>query len=302
MSSNIITAADALARLSDGSRTVFLDVRSLPGAPSLRPEYEVQHISGAHFVELSEQLQSPKDGFSGNRPLPTIDALQAEVERWGIDDDTHVVVYSAGTHGAAARAWFVLRWAGLTDVRYLDGGLSAWIDAGGPTDGEPATEGGGTARLRATGASTGAEAPTATGGPTAIGADDIQRLLDGGEVVVDARKASKFSGDELDDEGNRGHIPGAISVPGGSLLRREDGRIRDAAELHARFDALGISPERPVGVYCGGGVSAALATLVLTELGYRPELFVGSFSAWASDPARPVTVPKTTVPETSSPV
>lgn len=277
MSQRIISAAEALDLVESGRHVTFLDVRSLPGAPSLRPEYETAHIPGAHFVELTEQLQSEPAGFSGNRPLPTTEDLQENLELWGVRPDSAIVVYSNGTHGASARAWFVLTWAGLNDVRYLDGGLPAWQAAGGPVSAEEAEEGGGTAKIKEVG-----HLPV-------IVADEVQALLDSGGAVIDARKASKYRGDEVDDEGNRGHIPGAVSVPAGSLLAK-DGTIRPPAELRERFAGLGIPAAEAVGVYCGGGVAAALETLILTELGFDPRLFVGSFSAWASDPARPIAV------------
>jgi len=277
MSQRIITATDALALAESGRPVTFLDVRSLPGSPSLRPEYETAHIPGAHFVELTTQLQSEPTGFSGNRPLPTREDLQVNLQRWGVRADSAVVVYSNGTHGASARAWFVLTWAGLNDVRYLDGGLPAWQAAGGPVSAEDPEEGGGTATVNEVG-----HLPV-------IDADGVQALLDSGSVVIDARKASKYRGDEVDDEGNRGHIPRAVSVPAGSLLAK-DGTIRPAADLRERFAELGVPAAEAVGVYCGGGVAAALETLILTELGFDPRLFVGSFSAWASDPARPIAV------------
>ncbi|WP_367575768.1 sulfurtransferase [Microbacterium algihabitans] len=116
--------------------------------------------------------------------------------------------------------------------------------------------------------------------------DGTQELLDAGEVVIDAQKAERFASESPDEDGNRGRIPGAIRIPASSLLDRENGTLRDASAVRERLGRLGVVPDRPVGVYCGGGVAAALATLALTEAGYPPRLFVGSFSAWASDPSR----------------
>lgn len=279
MTSRIITAQEALERGAAGEHIVYLDARSLPGKPSLRPEYEQGHIPGAHFVELTEHLQTTPSGFSGNRPLPTVGELQANVERWGIRDDSLVVVYSNGTHGAAARAWFVLTWAGHPNVRFLDGGLDAWSAAGGAVSTEEPVEGGGTFSIAEAG-----HLPVLT-------ADDVQDALDAGRPVLDARKATKFTGEEADDEGNVGHIPGAVSLPAGKLVAK-DGTLRPAAEVAGLLVDAGVTPGDTIAVYCGGGVAGALETLVLGEHGYDTRLFVGSFSAWASDPSRQVAATK----------
>ncbi len=267
----IIDTATLQALLDAGRHVVLLDVRFAPGAPSLRPAYEQGHIPGAHFVDLPSQLQGPGGGTAGARPLPARAALQQQVELWGVRDDSVVVVYADGTAGAAARAWFVLADAGVPEVRYLDGGLAAWRDAGGALSTDEPTTGGGTFVL-----------PEGFPGLPKLDADGLQALL-GTSPVLDARKRTAYEG----DGGERsGHIPGALSLPAGALL--EQGRLRPAGDLRALLAGYGVREGGTVGLYCGGGVAAALETLVLRELGIDARLFVGSFSAWAADPDRPV--------------
>lgn len=86
-----------------------------------------------------------------------------------------------------------------------------------------------------------------------------------------------------------GHIPGALSAPTSDNVG-PDGRFRPAAELRARFGELGATPDVPVGVYCGSGVSAAHEVLALEIAGVPASLYVGSWSEWTSDPERPVAV------------
>lgn len=270
---SIIEAEGLLALLEEGADVVLLDVRFAPGEPSRRDRFDAGHLPGAHFVDLPTQLQSPADGIRGARPLPTAEAIQSLVELWGIHPDSTVVVYSDDTHAAAARAWFVLRWAGIADVRFLNGGLRAWIDAGGDLSAEKPVTGGGTAVI------------DRTGHLTVIDADAVADHVTRGLPLLDARKAAAFAG-HPDDE-RSGHIPGAVSAPSGALLA-PDGRLRPLEDLREHYAALSVSSDGPVALYCGGGVAAAFGTLILRELGHDARLFVGSFSAWSADPDRPV--------------
>lgn len=271
-SHSVISAEDAVALAAGGKPVVFLDVRFAPGNKDFRPDYEAAHIPGAHFVDLGTQLQGQGGGTVGQRPLPEADALQANISRWGIAPDSVVVVYSASTHAAAARAWFVLTWAGLPDVRYLDGGLKAWQAAGGAVSNAPAVEGGGTFTIGQ------------TGQRATISADEVAAYLDLGTPVFDARDTVGYIGD---GSPRSGHIPGAVSLPSKALLDA-DGRLLDREAALAVLASYGVKAGDRIGVYCGGGVAAALSALALQEAGIDAQLFVGSFSAWAADPARPV--------------
>jgi thiosulfate/3-mercaptopyruvate sulfurtransferase len=271
-SADIITAADAVALAASGKPIVFLDVRFAPGKKDFRPDYDAAHIPGAHFVDLGTQLQGEGKGIEGQRPLPDSASLQANIERWGISAESVVVVYSKGTHAAAARAWFVLKWAGVPNVRYLDGGLDAWQAAGGSVSDQPASEGGGTFKI------------AETGHLATLSADEIAAYLDAGTPVFDARETAGYLGDRTP---RSGHIPGAIGLPSKSLLDA-DGRLLDRDSALAVLSEHGVKPGDRIGVYCGGGVAAALSALALKQLDIDAQLFVGSFSAWAADPARPV--------------
>jgi thiosulfate/3-mercaptopyruvate sulfurtransferase len=266
MTSAIISAADALALQSAGQGIVFLDVRFAPNKPDSRADYQAQHIAGAHYVDLGTQLQGQGGGTAGARPLPGVEQLQQDITRWGINPDSLVIVYSDKTHAAAARAWFVLEWAGHKHVKFLDGGLNAWIAAGGPTSTETPADGHGTFEIATTG-----HLPTAS-------ADEIAGLIAANIPVFDARDPAGYEA---------GHIPGARSISS-KLVLDETGHLLPKPAIEALFAANGAKPGDTVGVYCGGGVAAALESLALREIGIDARHFVGSFSAWSADPARPV--------------
>lgn len=271
-SANIISAEDTFARIAAGRHVVFLDVRFSPKQQDLRSEYDTDHIDGAHYVDLKTQLQGKGGGLAGSRPLPHPDDLQKNIEQWGITPQTTVVVYTHATPAAAARAWFVLRWAGFADVLYLDGGLVAWKAAGGPTSTSKPKVGGGTFVIDAVN-----HLPTLT-------ADEIAGYIDRGTTVFDARGADAFAGD---GSARSGHIPGAKSLPSSKFLDA-DGRFLKPDAVRDTLEAHGAESGEPIGVYCGGGVGGALETLALRSAGIDAKLFVGSFSAWTADPARAV--------------
>ena len=123
---DILITPDELAALLDGpasTRPVVLDVRWKLGGPPGHGEYLAGHLPGAVFVDLDTELAAHGEPTDGRHPLPDVAALQDAARRWGLRDGTPVVAYDATGNLAAARAWWLLRWAGVTDVRLLDGGL-----------------------------------------------------------------------------------------------------------------------------------------------------------------------------------
>ena len=114
------------------------------------------------------------------------------------------------------------------------------------------------------------------------------RLARSGELL-DARAAERYRGEVEPIDPVAGHIPGALSAPTTENLA-EDGTFLAPEALRERFAALGVAaePAPPVGVYCGSGVTAAHEVLALRRAGISAALYVGSWSEWVADPARPV--------------
>ena len=105
-----LRSAEWLAeRLAD---VVILDVRWRLGGPPGRADYAAAHIPGAVFIDLDTELADPP-GYGGRHPLPDPARLQAVLRRAGVRADTSVVAYDDGNGAVAARAWWLLRWAGL---------------------------------------------------------------------------------------------------------------------------------------------------------------------------------------------
>src|SRR5215207_4621143 len=125
---SVLISVDELRELPE---VVLLDVRWMLGGPPGRDEYRTGHIPGAVFVDLETELAAHGEPTDGRHPLS---ALQAAARRWGVREDRPVVAYDGNGNLAAARAWWLLRWAGVRDVRLLDGALAAWVTAGGDLD------------------------------------------------------------------------------------------------------------------------------------------------------------------------
>ncbi|TQN42463.1 thiosulfate/3-mercaptopyruvate sulfurtransferase [Blastococcus colisei] len=265
----LVSAADLLA--ADPTRAVLLDVRWALGDDRGRERYLEGHLPGAVFVDLETELAGPPSAAEGRHPLPSSQRLQAAARRWGISDGDTVVAYDATGGLAAARAWWLLRWGGLTDVRLLDGGLDAWRRAGGTVEAGAVVPGPGEVTL------------TGDGMPV-LSIDEAAALPSSG-VLLDARAGERYRGETEPVDLRAGHVPGAVSAPTTENLT-PDGTFRSPAELRERFAALGARPGGTVGVYCGSGVTAAHEVAALSAAGIEAALWPGSWSQWSADPTR----------------
>ena len=268
----LIDASELAAAIDASAGPLVLAVRA-PDAPPPPPCATTERIAGAQDIDLATELAAPGGGRAGSRPLPDIASLQACLRRCGLREGGAVVVYDHDGGLQAARAWWLLRWAGVADVRLLDGGFAAWQAAGLPT-------------VRTRVVPEPGDVALSPGHLPQLDADAAQRLARDG-VLIDSRITPNYEGgDTGPGEPKRGHIPGAVSVPAPANLDAA-GRFRDAAALRALYAAAGVDGTRPVGLYCGAGVSAAHDLLALASLGIDAPMYVGSWSAWSADPSRP---------------
>jgi thiosulfate/3-mercaptopyruvate sulfurtransferase len=270
-----LVGASELAQALQGpssSRPALLDIRWQLGGPPGRQEYEAGHIPGAVFVDLEAELAGPP-GPGGRHPLPSTERFERAMRAAGVEDRRGVVVYDAATSLAAARAWWLLRYFGHSDVGVLDGGLAAWVGAGYPVESElpPLKPGDFTAR---------------PGGMSLLDAAGASELAAHG-VLLDARARERFRGESEPIDSVAGHIPGARSVPATGNVEHS-GRFRDPETLRTAFQAAGVREGAEVGAYCGSGVVAAQEVLALELAGYRAALYIGSWSDWIGDPNRPI--------------
>jgi thiosulfate/3-mercaptopyruvate sulfurtransferase len=246
----------------------LLDVRWVLGRTDGHEVYRAGHIPGGVFVDLNTALADPA-GAGGRHPLPDPDRFVALMRAFGVSNDCPVVVYDDVAGTSAARAWWLLKYFGHSDVRLLDGGWSAWVTSDGPVETGDATVGGGDFSGR-------------PGSMPVLEVDYILAFATSG-TLIDARAAERFRGETEPVDPVAGHIPGAINVPTAANL--DGGRFKSVEELREVYAA---ALEGPVACYCGSGVTAAHDVLALSLLGVDAALYPGSWSHWVTDRSRPV--------------
>lgn len=266
LTSPIVSTAALAGRLED-PRLRIVDVRWVLGEPGRgREAYDAGHIPGAIFLDVDTDLVAAKG--PGRHPLPSPAAFRARLESAGIGSEHDVVAYDDVGGWVAARLWWMLDDLGHASVAVLDGGYPAWIAEGRPTT--RAVLHHPPARLELAGHWT----------KTIDRAGVAQGL--GQNVLLDARGGPRYRGETEPIDAVPGHIPTARHAPTDASLG-PDGRLLGAAELAARFRALGADgSEGPVVTSCGSGVSACFNSLAMRVAGLPdPILYPGSYSDWS---------------------
>jgi thiosulfate/3-mercaptopyruvate sulfurtransferase len=275
----ILPVAELAGQLAGDVPPTLLDTRWKFGGPPGLDSYRAGHLPGAVYVDLDTELAGPP-GSGGRHPMPGTARFQAAMRRAGVRGDRPVVVYDGADSTIAARTWWLLRYFGHRDVRVLDGGLRAWAAAGHQV-------------------STADEVPppgdfTAVPGHLPLLDVSAAAALARSGLLLDARAAARYRGETEPIDPVAGHIPGAVSAPTTDNVTGS-GTFLTAGQLRERFARLGVPvtdrawPAEPaVGSYCGSGVTAAHQILALQLAGVPAALYVGSWSEWVADPARPV--------------
>jgi thiosulfate/3-mercaptopyruvate sulfurtransferase len=273
---SLIGAGELLGLREAGTPLVLLDCSfDLADTGAGERAFAAGHLPGAQYAHLDRDLSGTRNGRNGRHPLPERGALAESAGRWGIAPGIPVVTYDAQGSPYAARAWWLLRWLGHEMVAVLDGGVAAWLAAGGKL----------TSDVRS--ASSHAPYPAAaTAGMPTIDADTLLAQL--GQVrVLDARSGERFRGEAEPLDPVAGHIPGATLRCFKDNLDA-NGRFKPAATLRDEFTELGATGGKVV-QQCGSGITACHNLLAMAYAGLGDTvLYPGSWSEWCSDPARPV--------------
>jgi thiosulfate/3-mercaptopyruvate sulfurtransferase len=261
--------------VADHPEAVLVDVRWYLDGRDGFAAYRDAHLPGARWVDLETGLAAHGlPATEGRHPLPTPQVFAQAMSELGISDDSVVVAYDDTGGITAGRLVFMLRVLGV-DAALLDGGLTAWT---GPVEagvGQPPDKPG-----------------TFTDRPWPaerfVSADEAAAAAAEGHPVIDARSYDRFTGAVTMVDKTPGHIPGARSAPATDVFAG-DGRFKPVDALRAHYAARGIDESSDVIASCGSGVSACVNILALEHAGLAAaRLYVGSWSGWSADPARPV--------------
>ncbi|MFC3561876.1 sulfurtransferase [Pedobacter jamesrossensis] len=263
-----IIKPEDLTWLNQDEEIVILDVSA--GSKS---RYDEQHLSGALFVDVNDDLANIDDFAKGGRhPLPTLEQFAQVLQKSGITKTTKVIVYDDKNGGnAAARLWWMLRSIGHEKVQVIDGGFQAAVKAGFPITNKKETP-----------KSVGAYEIKSWNWPLS-NIDEVQKVAKTDEyIVVDVRDANRFAGLTEPIDTIAGHIPGATNIPFTENLDA-DGRFLSPEILKEKYtEALAtVKPENII-VHCGSGITACHTLLAMDYAGLPiPKLYVGSWSEWS---------------------
>jgi thiosulfate/3-mercaptopyruvate sulfurtransferase len=269
---------EAIGRRDRRMRVFDCTIHLRPDPPryrieSGRDEYLQAHIPTAGMLDLTRGLSDTSSPHAFT--LPSAEQLQAEFRKYGIDDESHVVLYSTSHIMWATRVWWMLHWAGHQHVTLLEGGYSRWVAEGLPLDAEPT--------------------PYPTSNMTVrphpevwASRDEVRESIGNAAVcTINALSPEVYAGTAKMNYGRPGHIPGSHNVFYDSILDKQT--FRSAAEIEAAFGRAGADRAERIITYCGGGISATVDAFALKLIGYdNVAVYDGSMSEWAADPALPL--------------
>lgn len=265
---SMIVSTDWLAKHLKDNSLVLLHVGD-------KKEYDAAHIPGAQFIQLSD-ISTPR-GSGLFLELPPVPQLQGTFEKLGVTDKSRIIVYFGKDWVTpTSRVYFTLDYLGLGDrTAILDGGMPAWqaehrsvtMDVPIPKQGKFTPKPNTKLVVDATWVAANSHKP--------------------GVAILDARDAKFYTGESAGSMPRAGHIPGAKSIPFGSLVE-ESNKFKSPEALRQLFTIQGVKPQDSVATYCHIGQQASLLYFVARYLGYDAHLYDGSFDDWSRRPELPV--------------
>ncbi len=237
-------------------------------------EYEACHIPGAVFMDLADLTDTAS---VVPNTLPSPEKFASRMQALGLGDGSRIVIYDDSPIKSATRAWFMLTMFGAQNVALLDGGIAKW-----KAEGRTCISGRETLRQRHF-------TVWSDNRHVRSKADVLANLASNSELLVDARGAGRFTGDqpETNPALASGHIPGARNVPYSSLFN-DNGTWKSSAAIRSAFEAAGVDLSRPLISSCGSGMTANVLIFALHLIGKDDvSLYDGSWSEWGVDPATP---------------
>ncbi|SFE80132.1 sulfurtransferase [Alteribacillus iranensis] len=245
--------------------------------------YDKEHIPGAVFADLYEELSDPQSEFAFT--LPSREEFVKKMSDFGVGEGTYVVIYDreavvgapvVASHWATRLAW-QLRYEGFNNVAVLDGGFPKWVEEGRPVTAEPGSypKGNFIGERESTLFST---------------KEDVLKAIDDeNTVIIDSLTEEHFHG-EVNTYGRLGHIPNSVNVFFGSHSDPITRELYNEEQLRKNFEESGaLDPNKKVIVYCGSAIAATWNATLLNKLGqHHVSVYDGSLTEWASDPSLPM--------------
>ncbi|KLT66293.1 sulfurtransferase [Pedobacter sp. BMA] len=238
-----------------------------------KARYHEQHLAGALFADVNEDLANIADyAIGGRHPLPQPEQFALVLQKLGITKHSHVIIYDDKNGGnAAARLWWMLKAIGHKKVQVIDGGFQAAVKAGFPTTNKSETP------------KSVEQYETQDWNLPLADMDEVENVAKKDDyLVIDVRDANRFAGLVEPIDTIAGHIPGAINIPFTENLD-VNGRFLAPELLNTQY-AKALEHIKPANiiVHCGSGITACHTLLAMDYAGLPiPKLYVGSWSEWS---------------------
>lgn len=239
-----------------------------------REDFLAGHIPGAAFLDLQQDCSDAHSAYRFTMPSP--EQFAAQIAAAGVSSESQVVLYARGSMQWASRIWWMLRSIGFDRAALLDGGWEKWQheqrpEASGDHHYPPGQL-------------------TANPRPGLfVGSEQVLEAIDNpGVTILNALSAELHQGHST-RYGRPGRIPGSINVPAADLRDPAQMTLVPAASAARQFEQAGLSFDKPVIIYCGGGIAATLDAFVLHQLGHQQiAVYDNSLNEWSNRPELPM--------------
>lgn len=236
-----------------------------------KADFDKGHIPGSVFMDfMDSHLMTGPTGLT--MELPSASQLAETFGKLGVANDSHIILYQAGTSFAAtARVYLTLDAMGLgAQTSLLDGGFLQWTKEGRAVS------------MESHDVKPGVITPCRNNEVVTDISYVSANIHHPGVAIVDARLPEFYTGATQPDQQRLGHIPGAGNLPYSTLTDSATGRLKSREELEALFRGAGVKPGEYVVVYCHIGQQASAAYFAARYLGYDVRLFDGSWEDWSA--------------------
>ena len=233
--------------------------------------FEAAHIPGADFLDIQGEFSQQETRLSFM--MAGAAELEVAFRRHGVANGSRVVLYSLGSPMCGDAVLVDAGIPRISRASVLDGGFEKWSAEGRPIErGSP--------KGYPTGDFTAASRPGFFVDKQGV----LAARNDPSVVVINALGPQFHKGLEPSRYGRPGRIPGSVNVPTATLYDPATETFANPADAERQFAAQGVTNEKQVIAYCGGGISATIDLLLLRRLGYENlMLYDGSMGEWAQD-------------------
>ena len=231
--------------------------------------YKNLHIKNAFFFDLEGDMSAKKSVHGGRHPLPDMAMFINKLEAIGISNDTKILVYDDDI-SVAARLWWMLKYIGITNVKILNGGINAAVQAGIEMEsGEPNKSNHLKGKIDAR-----------INNDLLIEMDELKTIISKGKnyILIDSRSPERYKGLIEPYDKIPGRIPTSINIFFKDVMN--ENRIKEIEDLKKVYN--NIDSDKMVIAYCGSGVTAPINIVAMDEVGLYSRLYLGSYSDYVS--------------------